>query len=175
MRYLDIDFLNCTCSIGFAPASTNDTRCDCICDPALSPYVTSCNYTARLLMKTTNSWISYENDTVAHGYITYTNCPFDYCHPQADRVNFSLPNGIDGQCVHGRTGVLCGMCKPNFSLSLGSSQCLPCHNEKFPVNIAIFLGSLIAGLLLATVVLVLNMTVAVGLIKLIALYFMPTL
>ena len=121
-------------------------------------------------MKTTTSWITYINDTVSSGYVIHANCPHDYCHPQTEKVNFSLPDDVDGQCAYNRTGVLCGTCQKNLTLSLGSSRCLHCHNQRYTVLIAILLGSIIAGILLVTVVLILNMTVAVGWINGIIFY-----
>ena len=118
-----ISFLNCTCPVGFKPSSDN-IRCECVCDSALSPYITRCNSTtSSLLRKGTNSWINYVNDTDPYLYVIYPYCPYDYCHPADDNVsiNLTIPNGADAQCVSSRTGVLCGGCQPNFSLSLGSS------------------------------------------------------
>ena len=42
-RDLIIQFLKCTCSVGFKPSPSN-SRCECDCDPALSPYITNCDY-----------------------------------------------------------------------------------------------------------------------------------
>ena len=41
-RILDIQFLNCTCPIGFQ-RNSESTTCVCTCDPKLSPYITNCN------------------------------------------------------------------------------------------------------------------------------------
>ena len=35
---------------------------------------------------------------------------------------------LDVQCHKGRAGTLCGSCRENFSLALGSLNCLPCSN-----------------------------------------------
>ena len=40
---LDIEFLPCSCLVGFQPSNSEPTRCQCICDQALSPYITDCN------------------------------------------------------------------------------------------------------------------------------------
>ena len=53
----------------------------------------------------------------------------------------------------------------HLTLSLGSSHCLSCHNHWPAVLVVIFLAAIIAGLLLVTALLALNMTVAVGLIN----------
>ena len=165
-----IQFINCTCPVGFEPLSNSQssTRCECVCDSALSPYITECNITTgSVLRKDTNSWITYINDTDPPEYVIYQNCPFDYCQPQTKNVtiNFNLPNGADSQCAYDRTGVLCGACKEDLSLSLASSRCVPCHAQWPAVCSVIVLAGAIAGILLVTALLALNMTVSVGLIN----------
>ena len=61
--------------------------------------------------------------------------------------------------------MLCGACKEDLSLSLASSRCVPCHTHWPAVFVVIFLAAAIAGILLATAMLALNMTVSVGLIN----------
>ena len=165
-----IEFIECTCPVGFEPPSNSQssTRCECVCDSALSPYITECNITtSSVLRKDTNSWITYINDTDPPEYVIYQNCPFDYCQPQTQSVtiNFNLPNGADSQCAYDRTGVLCGACKEDLSLSLASSRCLPCHTHWPAVFVVILLAAAIAGILLVTALLALNLTVSVGLIN----------
>ena len=165
-----IEFIECTCPVGFEPLSNSQssTKCECVCDSALSPYITECNITtSSVLRKDTNSWITYINDTDPPEYVIYQNCPFDYCQPQTQSVtiNFNLPNGADSQCAYNRTGVLCGACKEDLSLSLASSRCVPCHAYWPAVFVVILLAAAIAGILLVTALLALNMTVSVGLIN----------
>ena len=113
-RYVNIRFLNCTCPVGFEPSSSKPTRCECICDSVLSPYIINCNYTTKSLLRMdTNSWITYINDTDPPGYVVHPNCPYDYCHPptMSVSINLNLHNGADAQCAYNRTGVLCGVCQ----------------------------------------------------------------
>ena len=168
--HVTIQFIACTCPVGFEPLSNSksSTRCECVCDSALSPYITKCNFTtSSVLRKGINSWITYINGTDPREYVIYPHCPFDYCHPQVENIsiNFNLPNGADSQCAHNRTGVLCGACKENLSLSLASSRCVPCHTHWPAVFVVILLAAAIAGILLVTALLALNMTVSVGLIN----------
>ena len=165
-----IQFIECTCPVGFEPLSNrqSSTKCECVCDSTLSLYITECNITtSSVLRKDTNSWIAYINDTDPPEYVIYQNCPFDYCQPQTKSVtiNFNLPNGADSQCAYDRTGVLCGACKEDLSLSLASSRCVPCHTHWPAVFVVILLAAAIAGILLVTALLALNMTVSVGLIN----------
>ena len=168
-RQLMVEFLNCTCPIGFQPSENKiQTTCECGCDPKLSLYITNCNATNSSLVRVnSNSWITYVSDTDPPGYVVHPNCPFDYCHPSTDKVYFYLdrPDGADALCVHNHGGTLCGACKANLSLSLGSSRCVPCDSYWPGVLFTILLASIIAGVLLVTVLLALNMTVAVGLIN----------
>ena len=165
-----IQFINCTCPVGFEPLSNSQspTRCECVCDSNLSSYITDCNIAINsVFRKGTNSWIKYIDNTDPTGYIIYSNCPFDYCQPQSQNVtiNFNHLNGADSQCAYDRTGVLCGACKENLSLSLASSRCVPCHTHWPAVFVIILLAAAIAGILLVTAILALNITVSVGLVN----------
>ena len=166
IRNLHIQFSTCTCPIGFQPSNSDSTSCECDCDPKLSPEITKCNHTTSSIMKlNANLWITYINDTDPPGYVKYPICPFDYCQPQTVDINFNLPNGANAQCAYNRTGTLCGACQEHLSLSLGSSNCLPCPSHWPAVLAVILLAAIIAGILLVAALLVLNMTVAVGLIN----------
>ena len=167
--HVTIQFADCTCPAGFEPLySQTETRCECTCDSKLYPFIADCNYASSSVFRLgTNSWITYVNDTDPPGYIKYPNCHFDYCKPLTENIsiNFNVPNGEDAQCAYTRTGVLCGACGRNSSLSLASSRCLPCHSHWPAVCIVIILTSIVAGILLVTVLLALNMTVSIGLIN----------
>ena len=169
-NHVTIQFTDCTCPVGFQPCSTNKSsiKCECICDSELSPFITKCDYaTSSVFRVSTNSWITYINDTDIHGFVKYPYCSFDYCKSLTENVsiNFNLPNGADMQCAYNRTGVLCGSCRGKSSLSLASSHCLSCHRYWPAVCVVILLSGIMAGLLLVIVVLVLNMTVSFGLIN----------
>lgn len=172
-RHVDVHFLKCFCSLGFVPSDNSSTKCECHCDPRLSPFITTCDYATKTLVRVhTNSWITYINGSTSDvsGFLLYSNCPFDYCHPQSEEINFSLPNEVDAQCLYNRSGILCGSCQENFSLSLGSSRCLECPTY-WPAIVAIIVFALIvAGILLVIVLLVLNITVTTGLINGIIFY-----
>ena len=166
--HITIQFTDCICPVGFEPLRNSSTRCECVCDSKLSPFITDCDdATGSVFRVGTNSWITYINDTGASGYVKYPNCPFDYCLPLNKNVsiNFNLPSGSDTQCAYNRMGVLCGSCRESSSLSLASSQCLPCHSHWPAVFAVILLASTLAGALLVITLLALNMTVSVGLIN----------
>ena len=168
--HVTIQFSACSCPLGFEPHFNNksSTRCECVCDATLDPYITNCDIATSSVSRIgTNSWITYVNDTDPSGYIIYPNCPFDYCQPPTKYVgiNFNQPNGPDTQCAYNRTGLLCGSCRGKSSLSLASSRCLPCHSYWPAVCAIILLAAILAGLLLVTALLALNITVSVGLIN----------
>ena len=167
IKHVLINFLNCTCPVGFEPSS-NNVRRECVCDSALSPHITRCNSTTSLLQReSTNSWITYVNGTDPYLYVIYPHCPYDYCHPVDDNVsvNLTIPNGADAQCAHNHVGVLCGGCQQSLSLSLGSSRCLFCTRFWPAKFTAILLAATIAGVLLVTMLLVLDLTIATGLLN----------
>ena len=168
LRQLGIKFLDCLCPVGFQPSNTESTRCECVCDSRLPLYFTKCDYkTSSIVRENTNSWITYTNDTDPPGFVIHPNCPYDYCQPQTVNVsiNLNIPNGSDTQCTYNCTGILCGACQEHLSLSLGSSRCLSCPSHWPAVFAAILLSAIIAGILLVTALLALNVTVAVGLIN----------
>ena len=168
--HITIQFTDCKCPVGFQPLSNSKSsmRCECVCDSRLPPLITHCDYaTSSVFRVSTNSWITYINYTDPPGYVKYRYCPFDYCKHSEDNVsiNFNLPNGADAQCSYNRTGVLCGSCSGKSSLSLASSRCLPCHCYWPAVCVVILLAAILAGILIVTALLALNMTVSVGLIN----------
>ena len=61
-----------------------------------------------------------------------------------------------------RAGLLCGQCKSGYSLSLSSSQCVPCPGINWPWALLMVIVKLIAGLALVILILVLNLSVSVG-------------
>lgn len=117
------------------------------------------------------AWISYDHDRAV--YIIYHFCPFDYCSPpdKSVSINLNLPNGADTQCNLNRAGTLCGQCKPNFSLSFGSTECIECQGSKwYGELIGLIIFEVLGGLLLVVIILLLNMTVAVGTINGLIIY-----
>ena len=163
-RRLEINFIPCSCLIGFQPSS-NPTRCTCECDPdlILNGYITDCYPQTGGLVRKGNYWIAYLNST-SNSYLVYPNCPLDYCLPASSVVIFNL-NTLDGahaQCTNDHSGKLCGPCKPDLSLSLGSSRCIPCPKYWPALFVIILVAALLGGILLIAAILMFNLTVAVG-------------
>ena len=167
-----IEFSCPQCLIGFE-LDESEEGCRCVCDSQLFPYFTNCS--RETLIRERNVWVtnitrSYTSDI--HQYLIHPYCPFDYCHPPSSRVeiNLNIPNGADAQCTNHRAGLLCGKCQHNFSLSLGSSHCLPCSTHWYAVLIAILIAAVLAGVILVALLLALNLTVATGILNGIIFY-----
>ena len=164
-----IQFLSCECPIGFQLSETSQSNCTCDCHSNISRFVTCDIHRESFVRKyTSNVWISYDNSS---GYLVYLNCPYDYCKPlNSTSVNLNQPNGADAQCAFNRSSLLCGSCAPGLSLSLGSSLCLSCPIHWPALLTSITIAAILAGIALVTLLLTLNMTVAVGTLNGLLLY-----
>ena len=167
---IHITFKHCHCLIGFQPNYENEnTTCECVCDQRLYPYITKCHYNNKTVERQGNYWITNVSSHAINGsynnyYSIYPNCPYDYCMPPNVIVfiNFTAANGTDAQCANGRNGLLCGTCKPDLSLSLGSTRCIKCPFHWPVIMASIIVAAIVGGIVLVALVLLLNMTVAVG-------------
>ena len=108
------------------------------------------------MLRKGNLWIGYQNDS--NCFIVYENCPFDYCNDSMVLFKIISP---DLQCLHSRSGILCGQCSEGLSLILGSNQCRQCSNN----YIALIIPFALAGIALVAFVITLNLTVSVGTIN----------
>ena len=166
MATISVGFAPCTCPIGFDAIETSN-NCDCTCASLLSPHIKDCDSVNGSFIKTDRSWISYTNETEPNGYIIHRHCPFDYCLPPSDlvRINLNTLSGEDAQCNFNRRGTLCGGCKEPFSLSFGTSECLECPSYWPALFVLCILFVLIFGIATVAVIMVLNLTVAIGTIN----------
>ena len=158
-----IRFKKCTCPIGFQPLAIKDD-CSCGCHQQIKALVKTCKQSSESLLRQGDFWLNSITDTDMIHYLSYPHCPFDYCVPSihSTYINLNKPNGADAQCASNRTGLLCSSCKPGFSLSLGSSRCLHCPKDWQKLFIVITMGAIASGIALVVIILVLNLTTAVG-------------
>ena len=144
-----------SCPIGFEQSNFTG---ECICDHRLWHYTNSCDIDRQTILRnaTQTFWIgvSYINGT-SEGYIHHSYCPLDYCTSESKHINLHKP---DKQCNYNRSGLLCGKCKQNLSLLLGSSQCKECSNN----YLALLIPFALAGILLVILLFLLHLTVAAG-------------
>ena len=139
----------------------------CTCEDRLHDYPVNCTIAdTPYLTKTTglDFWmgVSYTNNTY-QGLVLCKSCPTEYCKKGA--VNVSIDNP-DMQCDLNRTGLLCGACAANHSLTLGSSKCQVCHNT----YLALLLPFAAAGVALVVFLTSLRLTVATGTLNSVILY-----
>ena len=146
------------CPLGFSLS----TEGSCECDQRLNGYEVYCDINDQSILRKDSVWIGFneQSDNKSQGLILHPHCPFDYCKPETDSVNFTM-NNTDLQCNYNRSGHLCGACQRGLSLAVGSSQCLPCSN-KF---LALLLPFVIAGLALVVFLFICKVTVAAGTIS----------
>ena len=142
------------CPPGFA--IVDQSHCDC--PHTLFKNCTIDNGTGHFLLNT-NTWVS--TYTAADHRILYcVHCPTDYCTISGKWID--LKNDPDSQCAFNRAGRLCGGCKDNYSLAIGSSHCIHCTNNN---NLALFIFFVAAGFLLVFFITTLNLTVTQGMIN----------
>ena len=150
-KSLNISFLGCP--LGFE--ITNKTRtCDCEELRYISTTI-MCDAATKMITRQGDIWIGNISDCVA----VQTPCPFDYC--DTAQVNFSFTDP-DPQCALNRTGILCGGCKQNLSLALGSNNCIQCPQFSY---LALIIPFAATGFGLVALLMVLNLTVSIGTIN----------
>ena len=164
---LVIQFTTCECPIGFQPKAKETTRCECECDSNLEPFITDCVPQTKVLIREGSFWLTNINtikNPKSYNYLVYPHCPYDYCHPASERVdiNLNMAGGPDAQCALNRSGLLCGSCQAGLTLSIGSSHCLPCSPQWPAVLVAILIVAFLGGIAIVAILLVLNLTVALG-------------
>ena len=166
--------VTCYCPLGFQ--NSNKNQCECVCHEVLRPYSAECDIQTSSIVRNDKFWIAYtehnEHNESIEGYLIYPNCPFDYCHSRESNViiNLNDPNGSDAQCASNRAGILCGTCQRGLSVSLGSSHCLSCPSHWPWLVVTIVVAFILAGIALVILLLVLNLTVAVGTLNAIIFY-----
>ena len=152
--YVSVQLLDCP--PGFT--LTSQQRCDC--DDRFLANLLSCNITDQTVSRYGNIWVNASfNGNTSNGVIIHKHCPFEYCKPEQLDVNLTLP---ETQCAFDRYGTLCGACKPNFSLVLGGSQCIPnCSSD----CLLLLIPFALAGIALVFFIKLLNFTVSQGTIN----------
>lgn len=168
---VSVTFSPCTCPIGFEHTiSDNDTDCECECNPLISDHIEDCNATTESFVRKDSSWISHVFQNNQSTFIVCERCPFRYCRrplSENDSIIINLNSDIaaDAQCSEGHTGTICGICAPNYSVSLAHKRCLPCSEFWYLIFAAIVVLTILAGLGLVIGILAINFTVAVGTIN----------
>ena len=134
---------------------------ECVCEDRLQSYNTTCNVDDGSIVRsrTDTFWMKpLYKDEIFEGLILHSHCPFDYCVDAQVNITF---DDLDAQCNYNHSGILCGSCKDNFSIALGTLHCLPCTNS----YLALLLPFILAGVCLVAVLLLLQVSVANGTIN----------
>ena len=152
--YISVQLLDCP--PGFT--LTGQHRCDC--NERILTNLLTCNITDQTVSRHGYIWVNATfSGNTRNGVIVHKHCPFEYCKPEQQDVNLIHP---ETQCAFDHYGTLCGACKPNFSLSLGGSQCLPNCSNKYLLLLIVFI---LAGFALVFFIKILNLTVSQGTIN----------
>ena len=144
------------CPEGFVKSGS-----ECICEERLQVFTTNCSVDDSSIERNHNNfWVEalYVNQTYSGLVIHPVGCPFEYCIDIPIRVTLDNP---DVQCDHNHSGILCGSCKENFSVALGSLHCLPCSNA----YLSLILPFTMAGIALVAFLLLMRLTVVGGMLN----------
>ena len=149
--FISVQLLDCP------PGFTLTAKHSCGCDERILMNLLNCNIADQTVRRHGNIWVNASfSGNRSNGVIVHNHCPFAYCKPEQLDVNLTHP---ETQCTFDHYGTLCGACKPNFSLTLGGSQCLPNCSNKYSLLLVVFI---LAGFALVFFIKILNLTVSQG-------------
>ena len=145
------------CPLGFV---LNSEAMQCECAWPLSDITVSCNISGKSIQRQGTTWIGVLEQNASDASVVYsTSCPFSYCSEHRVNILAGQMFDEDAQCSDGRSGILCGDCRANHSLALGSNKCLPgCNNRRLTLIIAFAA----AGIALVFFIKILNLTISQG-------------
>ena len=126
----------------------------CACLPHLTQANVVCDIKTQTHHCPAGMWIG----NFSGGITTHPHCPYDYCKSQRPSVSLTSQHE---QCQFSRSGVLCGACRGDLSLCLGTSQCKKCSS----FNIFLLLPFMMAGVVLVFLLFKCNLTVSYGTIN----------
>ena len=92
----------------------------------------TCDIDSETISRPGNAWIQpIWNHSKYLGFIWHPDCPLGYCKSTQDpiQLNFSDLSTSDSLCAKNHTGMLCGACKQNYSLTLHDYTCRECENK----------------------------------------------
>ena len=154
------------CPLGFTLDSNNGK---CVCNKWLQPLTQDCFIDNQSILRARNNfWVGvYQtlNDTEGGLILIHSgSCPLNYCVDNPINITLGDP---DVQCHEGRGETLCSTCQENFSLALGSLNCLSnCSNA----HLALLIPFALLGVIVVITLFLLHLTVAAGTINGLILY-----
>ena len=141
-----------TCPPGFV---YNKSKKSCECSSFLKSFdIIYCDIDTTSVHIPLKSWLGILDNQYTVGYAKH--CPPGYCHPNTI-INITQH---DIMCKGNRMGWLCGQCKVNYSVVLGSSDCYKCSNT---LHIAITLTfGILGGIVYVLMLFGLRLTIDLG-------------
>ena len=140
-------------------------ECNCI-HSLLGINGVKCHISRKQLERSGTVWIGYDNNSSNQNnsipVLFSKYCPYNYC----DSTEVNIFYSSDSQCLHNRTGKLCGKCPDGMSLTLGKSRCKNCSNT----NLFLIAPFAVSGIVLVIFIKVTDLTIANGLINGLILY-----
>jgi predicted outer membrane repeat protein len=99
----------------------------CICNNELAKNEIKCDLDKIQLISPDMIWVGNLTANASTEELVISTCYLEYCKEGAKPFR---PPHYEDQCTPGlqRTGVLCGRCKSNYSVVLGSRECRRCTN-----------------------------------------------
>ena len=155
------------CPLGFTK-SNKTNLCDCEKLKQKVNATIKCDAADNTMTQPGDIWIGTIGNVSDTCVVVYSPCPFDYCKTTPFKFSLLADPDPDPQCALNRNGTLCGSCKHNFSLALGSNNCIQCHDEFSYLSLIIPFAA--AGFGLVALLMVLNLTVSIGTINGIIFY-----
>ena len=167
MNFIDYKPPNVTLFIEECPwglVLRNSPPYKCVCNGLLTNYDISCTIDTQVVSIPGKHyyWLgcSTSNGNSCTGLSLAVRCLLGYCKTETISIS---PETLDHQCSNGREGVLCGRCKQDHSLALGTSRCLPnCPKYLFYIILLVCAAS---GILLILFLIACNFTVSEGTIN----------
>ena len=124
----------------------------CECSHFIKKFDMVCDIERGMIHIKDKQWIRFYKNLKTGVTASY---PLDYLNTGSKYVNLNEP---DKQCNFNRSGILCGACRANFSVVIGSSNCKECSN----VYLLLIIPFALAGVALVVLLLKCNLTVSVG-------------
>ena len=169
------------CPLGFELINYTGGQYKCDCSSLFHHHLgvflrpIECDITTQTIRKNAPVWFGCydgENHSVMNNSsfcetpVVSGTCVY-YCSTTNSSGNISIYD-LDKQCIRGRTGVLCGACKPGLSHILGlSHECRKCSDKKLFIYIP---SVLFSGVLTVFLLTVLNLTITEGTVNGLMLY-----
>ena len=153
--YITLDLSKC-------PTGFVSSESGCVCDPLFrghsGRYVVTCNIDTQSITRQYSVWVDASNTTAKFS----KHCQLLYCNSSIVHVNVTAEGGADVQCINHHSGTLCGGCQTNYSLAIGSSNCLPHCSDQYLLLLLFFAA---AGVILLLFIKYLNLTITQGMIS----------